>query len=282
MCAYAESLSEYEAVQLSTRGPVTAAWLARDLTALGVRPGMLLMVHCALSRLGWVIGGPATVVAALREAVGDGGTLLLPAFCGDNSDPREWQHPPVPEAWWAEVRAELPAYDPATSPTRGMGVVPEYFLRLPGVQRSAHPQVSWAGLGPLAGPVLAGHQLDHGLGENGPLARCYEQDGWVLSLATQRTTVLHLAEYRAQWPGQRFYRQGSAVLADGRRRWVEYEVLHTDNADFEQLRQDYLQAAQARRGTDWQEAPVAYGTARLFRIQPLVDYAADWISAHRS
>ena len=281
VCAYAESLSEAEAVALSTRGPVTRAWLRDDLRALGVQPGMLLMVHCAMSALGWIIGGPATVVSALRDVVGTAGTLLLPAFDGGNSDPREWQHPAVPPDWWPLIRAELPAYDAATTPARGMGAVPDYFLRLPGVERSAHPAVSWAGQGPQAPAVLAGQQLSYGLGEQGPLARCYELDGHVLSLATQRTTVLHLAEYRAQWPGKRYHMQGSAVLVDGQRQWVEYEVLDTSNDDFEQLRQDYMRDAAARRGTDWQEAQVAYGRARLLRVRPLVDYAVAWISERR-
>jgi aminoglycoside 3-N-acetyltransferase len=163
-----------------------------------------------------------------------------------------------------------------------MGAVPDYFLHLPGVLRSAHPAVSWAALGPQALAVLANQQLSYGLGEQGPLARCYERDGWVLSLGTQRTTVLHLAEYRAKWPGKRYHLQGSALLVDGQRQGVEYEVLETSNDDFEQLRQDYMREAAAQCGRDWQEAPVAYGQARLFRIRPLVDYAVAWLSTHRT
>ncbi|HES57920.1 MAG TPA: aminoglycoside N(3)-acetyltransferase, partial [Firmicutes bacterium] len=67
-------MAEADAVARSTDGPVTREWLVRDLRALGVRPGMLLMVHASLSGLGWVIGGVVTVMDALRDAAGDDGT----------------------------------------------------------------------------------------------------------------------------------------------------------------------------------------------------------------
>ena len=54
--------------------------LATELRALGIRLDDTLMVHSSLSALGHVEGGPETVVDALREAVGPGGTLIVPAF----------------------------------------------------------------------------------------------------------------------------------------------------------------------------------------------------------
>ena len=85
--------SDAEAVARSTRGPVTRVWLRDDLAALGLKPGMLLMVHTSLSQLGWVIGGPLTVVAALRDCVGAEGTLVMPVFSMDNTDPARSRHP---------------------------------------------------------------------------------------------------------------------------------------------------------------------------------------------
>lgn len=272
-------MSEADAVALSTNGPVTREWLLRDLRALGVTPGMLLMVHCGLSQLGWVCGGAVAVAAALREAIGENGTLVMPAFSGDNSDPSQWRHPGVPESWWERVREAMPAYDRHT-PLREMGRVAQYFLHLPGVLRSANPGCSWAALGPLAQAVTAGHSVDFSLGEQSPLARCYDLGGHVLSLGTLRTTVLHLAEYRASYPGKKTYTGGSALAVDGVRQWVAHEELHGNWDDFEALRLDFMRSMPA--GDAWREGRVGYyPTARLFRIRPLVDYAVGWMEEHR-
>jgi hypothetical protein len=85
--------------------PVTRAWLANDLQALGVRPGGVLMVHLRLSALQYVIGGVDTVVAALLEAVGRDGTLV--AFTGWEASP--FHAPLLPSPWQAAYRSAAEA-----------------------------------------------------------------------------------------------------------------------------------------------------------------------------
>jgi ABC-type transport system substrate-binding protein len=51
---------------------VTPRRLLRDLHALGVRPGMDVMVHSSLSKIGHVVGGAEAVVDALLAAVAAG------------------------------------------------------------------------------------------------------------------------------------------------------------------------------------------------------------------
>ncbi|MCC7477341.1 AAC(3) family N-acetyltransferase [bacterium] len=269
-------------------GPVTREWLQRDLAALGLRPGMLLMLHCSLSALGYVPGEEAAVIAAVRGCLGDSGTLLMPSFSSGNTDPANWCNPPVPEEWWETVRAELAPFDPLTSRTRQMGRVAEYFRSLPGIVRSGHPCSSWAALGPLAAEVTANHELDMTMGEGSPLARCYERDAWVLSLGTQRTTILHLAEYRADWPGKLVVRTQSAMFRDGERVLVGYDDLDSFDEDFETIRQEFMAAFPGHsdgtsmgEGDAWASGPAGYGEARLFRVRPLVDFAAKWIGANR-
>jgi aminoglycoside 3-N-acetyltransferase len=270
-------------------GPVTATQLAQELTALGVRPGMLLMVHCSLRRLGWVLGGPVGVYHALTQVcnydVGDpalpAGTVLMPAFDSNNSEPSYWRNPPCDPQWWPVLRETRPGFDPATTPSIRMGALAEYFRTLLGTQRSNHPHVSWCGRGPLATSLLANCPLDFALGEDSPLGRAYAADGWVLSLGTAATTILHLAEHRCDWNGKAVQRQGGALLVDGERRWVEYDMLTDANDDFEELRQDFRSEHAAQRGSDWQHGPCGYGTAQLLRIRPLVDFAVDWLPRHR-
>ena len=54
---------------------VTQSRLVSDLRELGVADGRVVMVHTRMSALGWVIGGTRTVIEALLEVVGSGGTL---------------------------------------------------------------------------------------------------------------------------------------------------------------------------------------------------------------
>ena len=120
---------EEQAIALSTKGPVTVQSLIRDLRALGVRPGMFLILHCSLSAIGWVCGGPVAVIRAVQTALRSYGTLVMPTHSGDLSDPSLWENPPVPKTWWEKIRRTMPAYDPELTPVRGMGTVADCFRK---------------------------------------------------------------------------------------------------------------------------------------------------------
>jgi aminoglycoside 3-N-acetyltransferase len=268
---------EHEVIARTTR-PATVGSLVAELHELGVEPGMVLLVHSSLSHLGWVAGGAQAVVLALLEAVSPDGTVVMPTH-SYLTDPATWHDPPLPEAWWPMIREHLPAFDPALTPTRGMGVIVECFRHTPGVRRSGHPSVSFAAWGRHAEAVVADHSLDDDLGEGSPLARVYDLDGRVLLLGVghDNNTSLHLAEYRAGFPGRRWESQGSPVLVDGMRRWVRYRNLVGDASDFERIGQDFASATgHERRG------PVGATQARLMAQRAVVDYAVTWMEQHRT
>lgn len=271
-------MPEDEVVSASER-PATVASLVAGLRALGVEPGMTLFVHSSLSRLGWVAGAAQAVVLALQEAVGETGTLALPAHSTSLSEPSQWQHPPVPESWWQTIRDETPAFDPALTPTRGMGRIAELFRTAPGVVRSYHPQTSVAAWGRNARFLTDGHALDSAVGEGSPMARLYDLDGWVLLLGAGHgsNTSLHLSEYRARWPSKKNAPQGAPILVDGERRWVEYEDLEWDDEDFPAIGAAFeAETGEVRIGK------VARAESRLMRQRPLVDFGVRWMEQHRS
>jgi aminoglycoside 3-N-acetyltransferase len=189
-----------------TREMITVEQLITDLRALGLKPGMTVLAHSSLSRLGWVCGSAQAVIEALEEVLTPAGTLVMPAHSSELSDPAEWRHPPVPQAWWEPIRATMPAFQPDLTPTRQMGRIAETFRKQNGVLRSAHPQVSFAAWGAQAKFVTDGHRLEHPLGEDSPLARIYALDGRILLLGVGHgnNTSLHLAGRASagQWPAR--------------------------------------------------------------------------------
>lgn len=262
-----------------TRGlPVTRPGLAGDLAELGLRPGMTVLVHTAMSQLGWVVGGAVTVIRALEDVLGDTGTLVMPTQTADLSDPEEWENPAVPSDWWEVIRAQMPAYDPALTPTNYVGILPETFRHFPGVIRSGHPQVSFCARGPNADFIVADHGLEFGLGEDSPLARMYDIGGHVLLLgATHYTnTMLHLAEYRALYPSKGTTLKGAPVMRGSRRRWVTFMDLDLSTDDFPELGMAFEAACPAAR-----VGPAGYGTARLLPAREMVDFAVQWMTRNR-
>jgi aminoglycoside 3-N-acetyltransferase len=259
-------MSEADAVR-KAREPATAESLSRDLAAAGVAPGMTLLVHSSLSALGWVSGGPVAVIEALTRALGPTGTLVMPAFSAEYSEPSYWTDPPVPEDWWETIRSSMPPFDPRTTPTRGVGRIAECFRGLPGVLRSAHPKVSFTARGPLAPRVVGDHPLDFGLGPRSPLGILYEINAHVLLLGVghARNTSLHLAEHKC---GHEREIEDGAPLPQG---WTTYRDLDLRMDDFERIGEAF--GAPVGR--------VACAETRLFRQRELVDFAAAWMEANR-
>ncbi|MFD0030032.1 aminoglycoside N(3)-acetyltransferase [Streptomyces sp. NPDC055059] len=259
-------------------GPlVTRSTLIADLRALGVRPGDTLLLHSSLSALGWVCGGAVSVVQGLLHTLGPDGTLTVPTHTGGNSDPAQWRRPPVPQEWWAGIRASMPAYDMAVTPSEGMGVIAETARRWPGALRSAHPQTSFAAVGPQAAAITHGHATDCSLGEDSPLARLEERDARVLLLGTRFATCtsFHLAEYRI--PSPRRTVMGRAVLTpDGGRRWETVTEIDISADGFDEL------GAALERDGGVVRGRVGAADARLFPVADAVAYAQEWLARHRS
>ena len=260
--------------------PPTVSSLTANLRALGVVPGMTLIVHSSMKAIApWVIGGAQAVILALEAVLGPGGTLVMPTMTGDLTDPAGWGNPPVPPSWWEPIRQEMPPFMPDLTPTRKMGLIPETFRKQNGTLRSSHPVTSFAAWGKHAATITANHLLESPLGEDSPLARIYDLHGSVLLLGVGHgnNSSLHLAETRASYPSRRIKRHASPILIDGQRHWVEYEALEGNNDDFVQIGDNF-----ARETCLQNQGKVGQATALLMPQRPLVDYAVRWMEQNRA
>lgn len=160
----------------------TIAELERQLLALGVRRGGVLLVHTSFRAVrgdGTVEGGPGGLIAALRRALGEDGTLVMPTMTDGET-----------------------LFDPRVTPTVEMGITAETFWRQPGVLRSTHPGGSFAAIGPCAEEICAPQPLEPPHGPDSPPGRVHALGGQVLLLGVTHgeSTTLHVAESLAGVP----------------------------------------------------------------------------------
>ncbi len=263
-----------------TKGPATVESLQADFKALGIEKGMVLLVHSSLSAMGWVCGGAVAVIIALQKVLGETGTLVMPTHSTDLSDPSQWENPPVPESWWQTIRETMPAYDPGLTPTRSMGKIVETFRKQEGVLRSTHPQSSFCASGPQASYIIDNHSLAFGMGENSPLARIYDLNGFVLLLGVGHSsnTSIHLAEYRADFPTKRVVQDGAPISQAGARTWTTFEDINVDASDFDRLGADFLHSDD---GKLVRHGKVAIANCQLMPQRAVVNFAVGWFKKNR-
>jgi aminoglycoside N3'-acetyltransferase len=134
--------------------------VADQLRALGVKKGGVLLVHTSFRAVRPIEGGPLGLIEALCDVLGPDGTLVMPAWSGNDDEP----------------------LDPASTPTSpDLSVVPDHLLAAPwGDPKqppvcfcSGRPAGGWITSGPFPIPP---HTLES------PVGRMYELDGQVLLL----------------------------------------------------------------------------------------------------
>ncbi len=267
-------MSEGDTVKSTPGLPGTAESITSDLIELGVKPGMVLMVHTSLAKMGWIVGGAQAVIMAIQNVLGESGTMVTPTFTSSNGDPTHWSKPPVPEAWWKVIIDHQPAYDPDLSPTREIGAVAETFRGHPDTLRSSHPLGSFAAQGPLAEYITSDQPLSFPLGKNSPVEKMYDNDAWVLLLGVphDNNSSMHLAEFRADIPGKKHTVRASAMMVDGKREWVKYR----DFVYIEDLLPEIGKDFDAESKT-LKVGKIAQAESRLFSQREMVDFAIDWL-----
>lgn len=241
--------------------------LAADLAELGVRSNTIVMVHSSLSRVGWTVGGPVTVIRALLEILGPQGTLVMPAESPQMGDPASWNDARVRSEWYPTIREHLPVFDPLTTPTT-MGAIPEAFRTYPGTRRSNHPLVSVCANGPHAEEITAEHALEFCEGRGTPFQKLYDLAAHTLLLGVgfNRCTSLHYAE--SLTPGRRTSISRFPLIENGRRVWVEKPDMASDHgAHFPIVGERFMATGHVHTGL------VGGADSKFFATRSLVDFA---------
>lgn len=164
---------------------IDEAGIVRALKGFGEFDSRYLFVHSSLSQCGYILGGPQTVVKALRNWIGSA-TLVMPThtYCYPDSS------------------GFVPVYDAATTPSR-VGSITEYFRHEPNVIRSIHPTHSVASQGAESETICRGHELcGTPCGKGTPYEYLIQNDTAVLMLGVTMNayTFFHTAEDAAQVP----------------------------------------------------------------------------------
>lgn len=218
---------------------VTRASLAADLARLGLARGDTVMAHAAVSKIGRLLDGPDTIIAALSDAVGPGGTVLAYADWEARYEDLVDDDGRVPPQW----RDHILPFDPQRSRAiRDNGVLPEFLRTTPGALRSGNPGASMVALGAKADWFVADHPLDYGYGEGSPLAKLVAAGGKVLLLGAplDALTLLHHAEHLADIPGKRIRRIEVPLAASEGTQWRMIEEFDTGDPIVAGLAEDYF------------------------------------------
>ncbi len=118
--------------------------IVRDLNAMGVNKGDHLGLGISFKSIGFVVGGPETLIDALLETVGPEGTIMMNTFT-------EFFYP-------TEVELEMVDYVfDVESTGANTGIIPETFRKRDDGVRSRHPTFSVAAIGKMAEFLTEGH-----------------------------------------------------------------------------------------------------------------------------
>lgn len=252
----------------------TRTSLAADLRAIGLEPGDAVLVHAALRQVGRVIGGPDSILTAMQDVVGPGGTIL---------GYTDWQLEDFGRDY-LDWREHVPAFDPERSrATRDNGFWPEMLRTTPGALRSGNPGASMAAIGGRAAWFVADHALDYGYGPQSPLGKLVAANGKVLMLGAtlDHMTLLHHAEHIADFPNKRIKRYEAPLLVDGVPTWRWFEEFDTSDppdgmADdyFATIVEAFLATGEGRRGL------IGKANSVLVPAAEMVDFAVRWMEEH--
>lgn len=174
------------------------------LDSLNIKHGDILIVHTSADKLSSIGLKPVEVIQMLRLIVGEEGTLVLPSF------------PLYDKKCYVEEKNAY-IYKPRKT-LCSTGIIPNIFIRMPGVVRSQFPWNSLAAQGPHADEMMKNNlctDLAHGKGSAWDY--CMQHNAKILLLgvsASHTTTMVHVAEdvLDDSWPISNWYETKKFII----------------------------------------------------------------------
>jgi len=138
--------SDISSSEVQNKGePITKNCLVADLKDLGVRSGDLLNIKVSLKAVGYVKGGPNTLIDALLEVIGPDGTIVSDSFVNVYPLPLSKKNAKKISDRWT------PSY---------AGAVANAMIKYPNAFRSLHPVQKFVAIGAMAEDLTQNHTPD--------------------------------------------------------------------------------------------------------------------------
>ena len=169
---------------------VTRGELVTGLSNLPIAPDAVVLVHSSLKALGFVEGGPQTVVDALIEVFVKQrhATVMVPTYS-------------IQDNMHTTLSQGVP-FNVAVTPSN-LGTIPECFRKQELSFRSLHPSHSFAAIGSNAKWLLSEHHLaGTNFGRGTPMGKLLETPSYLLGLGSDigHVTFYHCLEDMEDFP----------------------------------------------------------------------------------
>jgi aminoglycoside 3-N-acetyltransferase len=236
-------------------GAQTRETLRRDLEALGVAAGDVLLVRADVGAIGRVKGGLGeSLLGALMDAVGEAGTIVSLAFTRT----------------FPLLRLDRSYVFGEATPTTS-GALPKLLLKTPGRVRSRHPTNSFVAVGARAQEILSGH--DERSSSFQPMERVVALGGKQLVVGciddSPGFTTVHWAQHRLGLSTRSVLRNRVGVLyeRDGEVRLFRRPDIGGCSMGFGRLYADYARAGLLRRGSVGRADAICIDAASAYALE---------------
>ncbi len=261
-----------------TKKPVTKTMIQNGLRNLGLHKHSYVEVHASLSSFGFVVNKAYDVIDALTETITEG-VIIMPAHTPEMTNPRDWEHPPVPKSWYDTIEDNRKPFDPDLFLPERVGEIARVFMLYPGVNRTLHPETSLSVYNKTDDPSWLEHGFDDRKMVN-PLYKLQEEHGKILFIGTDfdTCTSIHLTEFMSGHATLNTYPY--KIKKDGKT--IEKDVItkyyDDDDKNFEAIAGLYTSTY--KNTPDYRQTNIGLATLTLIDAHKLFNIAKEYHLNH--